>query len=87
MVMVDDMHCENCGKDVFDTDIPSFSLVKWNTDTETNALLGVYCSLSCVVLGAAGMWVEERRRSEDSPLVHQIGEPDLAVIETFTEEG
>lgn len=43
--MVSDMECPICNTNVYDTDIPSYSVVRWDSTNQSNELMVVCCSL------------------------------------------
>jgi hypothetical protein len=40
---MDDMICAACGVDTLDLSVETYSLVRWNPDTQGNELVAVFC--------------------------------------------
>jgi hypothetical protein len=44
VITMDDMTCAVCGVDTLDVSVETYSLVRWNPDTQANELVAVYCA-------------------------------------------
>jgi hypothetical protein len=44
VITMDDMTCAACGVDTLDVSVETYSLVRWNPDTQANELVAVYCA-------------------------------------------